>query len=65
MNALVFFGQIETSTHLHELLEKVMRAEHVCQTSLWSLEQQNVMQSQPDLVEYYFSDQLGSQKTDE
>lgn len=65
MNALVFFGEIETATKLHGLTERVMRAEHVCQSGLWSVEQQSVMKNQPDLAEYYFADQLGSAKIDE
>ena len=31
MDALVFFGQIEASTALHELTEKLIRAQAACQ----------------------------------
>jgi len=65
MNALVFFGQIDTSTHLHSLAERLLKAQNVCQRGLWSVEQQNLIKQQPDLTEYYFSEQLGSAKIDE
>lgn len=43
MNALVYFGQIEQSTALHNLLAQLLRAEHVCATKLFSVEQQSVL----------------------
>ena len=30
MNALVYFGNIDTSTNLHGLVQKLMNATHVC-----------------------------------
>jgi hypothetical protein len=39
MNALIFFSNIDTSTYLHGLVDKLMRAQHVCQRGLWSVEQ--------------------------
>lgn len=30
MNALIYFGLIETSTQLHTLVSKVMRAQRIC-----------------------------------
>ena len=37
MNALVYFGMIETSTYLHSLVERLMRAQKTVQ-SLFSVE---------------------------
>mmetsp|Transcript_12010 Transcript_12010/g.20275 ORF Transcript_12010/g.20275 Transcript_12010/m.20275 type:complete len:83 (-) Transcript_12010:58-306(-) len=65
MNALVYFGQIEQSTYLHELTQRLINAQHVCQKSLFTVEQQRLMSEQPDLQEYYFPDQLGTQKLEE
>ena len=42
-----------------------MKAEHVCQRGLFSVEQQNLLASQPDIKEYFFPDQLGSARVDE
>ena len=42
-----------------------MKAENICQRGLFSVEQQNFLASQPDIMEYYFSDQLGNAKIDE
>ena len=64
MNALVYFGQIELSTSLHGLVERLIRAEQVC-VKLFSVEQENTLSQQPDLQEYYFADILGTAKTDE
>jgi len=30
MNALVYFGNIDTSTYLHGLVQKLMNAMHIC-----------------------------------
>ena len=42
-----------------------MKAENICQRGLFSVEQLNFLASQPDIMEYYFSDQLGNAKIDE
>lgn len=65
INALIYFGLIDTSTYLHSLVDKLMKAQKTCQTALFSVEQQKILESQPDIQEYYFSDVLGNQRMDE
>ena len=64
MSALVYFGMLDLSTHLHGLVNRLMKAENICH-GLFLLEQKQLLDEQPDLQEYYFSDQLGNQKTEE
>lgn len=40
MNALVHFGLINQATQIHEYIARLMKAEHVCQRGLFSVEQQ-------------------------
>lgn len=65
MSALVYFGMIDLSTYLHGLVERLMKAKNICQGGLFSVEQNQLLVDQPDLQEYYFSDQLGNQKVEE
>jgi len=65
MNALVHFGLIDLSTQIHSLVAKLIKAEHVCQRDLFSVEQQQLFERQPEIQEYYFADQLGPSRLDE
>jgi hypothetical protein len=60
MNALVFFGMIDISTYLHSLVDRLMRAQKTAAAGLFSVEQQKLLEQQPDIQEYYFSDVLGN-----
>jgi len=46
---------IDANIILHALIERVMKASHIC-SKLFSVEQKAVMDNQPDLQEYHFAD---------
>lgn len=48
MSALVYFGMLDLSTHLHGLVDRLMKAENIC-LGLFLVEQKQLLDQQPDL----------------
>jgi elongator complex protein 1 len=64
MNALVYFQLIGQSIQVHKHVASLIRASNLSQ-KLLSVEQQSIIDQQPDLRDYYFPEQLGKVQLDE